>query len=127
MGPPVGFYGRSGRWEFPDEVLSAYRHPNLSIEVMFPITWGGTWDYPYPEAQELIRGMRDLLGASKLVWGSDAPNVERFCTYKQSLDYVRNYCSFLSATEKDLILGRNVDQLLGISDRMRSIVPRCHG
>jgi hypothetical protein len=34
---------------------------------MFPISWGGVWDYPYPEAQELIRGMRDLFGASKLV------------------------------------------------------------
>jgi predicted TIM-barrel fold metal-dependent hydrolase len=127
MGPPVGLYGKSGRWEFPDEVIAAYRHPNLLVEVMFPITWGGQWDYPYPEAQELIRGMRDLLGAGKLVWGSDAPNVERFCTYKQSLDYVRNYCGFLSAAEKDSILGGNVDQLLGISERVRRAVPRCHG
>jgi hypothetical protein len=47
---------------------------------MFPITWGGVWDYPYPEAQALIRDMRDRWGASKLVWGSDMPNVERFCT-----------------------------------------------
>ena len=127
MGPPVGLYGRSGRWDFPDEVIAAYRHPNLLIEVMFPITWGGQWDYPYPQAQELIRGMRDRLGAGKLVWGSDAPNVERFCTYKQSLDYVRNYCDFLSAAEKDSILGGNVDQLLGVSERVRRVLPRCHG
>jgi predicted TIM-barrel fold metal-dependent hydrolase len=50
-----------------------------------PITWGGAWEYPYPQAQELVRGMRDLFDASKLVWGSDMPNVERFCTYTQSL------------------------------------------
>ena len=127
MGPPAGLYGMSGKWNFPDEVMEAYRHPNLLIEVMFPITWGGKWDYPYPEAQALIRGMRDLFGASKLVWGSDAPNVERFCTYKQSLDYVRNYCEFMSAAEKDSILGDNVDQLLGISERVRRVTPRCHG
>ena len=72
---------------------------------MFPISWGGVWDYPYPEAQQLIRGMRDLFGASKLVWGSDMPNVERFCTYKQCVDYVRKYCPFLSGAEKDRILG----------------------
>ncbi|WP_439578283.1 amidohydrolase family protein [Elioraea sp.] len=118
MGPPVGLYGMSGRWEFPDEVLAAYRHPNLLIEVMFPITWGGRWDYPYPEAQALLRGMRDLFGADKLVWGSDAPNVERFCTYKQSLDYVRRHSTFLTAGEKDRILGGNVDRLLGISERL---------
>jgi hypothetical protein len=92
-----------------------------------PWSTRSAFGYPYPEAQGLLRGMRDLFGTGKFVWGLDAPNVERFCTYKQSLDYVRNYCDFLSAAEKDLILGDNVDQLLGISELMRSIVPRCHG
>jgi predicted TIM-barrel fold metal-dependent hydrolase len=114
MGPPVGHFAPSGRWEIPREALEIYRRDNLLIEVMFPISWGGVWDYPYPEAQELIRGMRDLFGAEKLVWGSDMPNVERFCTYKQSVDYVRRYCPFLSATEKDRILGGNVATLFGL-------------
>jgi predicted TIM-barrel fold metal-dependent hydrolase len=118
MGPPVGFFARSGHWAFPDEVLAAYRHDNLLIEVMFPITWGGVWEYPYVEAQALIRGMRDMFGASKLIWGSDMPNVERFCTYTQCVDYVRRHCPFLSAGEKDAILGGNVDALLGISARL---------
>ena len=42
------------------------------------------------------------------------PNVERFCTYKQSLDYVRRYCDFLTATEKDRILGDNVAEMIGL-------------
>jgi hypothetical protein len=45
------------------------------------------------------------------------PNVERFCTYKQSIDYVRRYCPFLTAPEKDMILGGTMDRLLGISGR----------
>ncbi|HMK81789.1 MAG TPA: amidohydrolase family protein [Xanthobacteraceae bacterium] len=114
MGPPVAHFAGSGGWDFPEEVLAAYRRDNLMIEIMFPITWGGVWDYPYPEAQALIRQMRDLFGAAKLVWGSDMPNVERFCTYRQCVDYVRRYCPFLSATEKDAILGGNVAQLFGI-------------
>jgi hypothetical protein len=40
--------------------------------------------------------------------------VERFCTYKQSLDYVRRHCGFLSAAEKDSILGGNVAALFGL-------------
>jgi predicted TIM-barrel fold metal-dependent hydrolase len=95
-------------------VLAAYRRENLLIEIMFPITWGGVWDYPYPEAQELIRHMHELFGAAKLVWGSDMPNVERFCTYRQSLNYVRRYCAFLSAAEKDAVLGGNVAQLFAL-------------
>jgi len=115
MGPPVGYFAGSGAWEFPPDVLAVYCRENLLIEVMFPITWGGRWDYPYPEAQALVRGMRDVFGATKLVWGSDMPNVERFCTYRQCVDYVRRHCTFLSASEKDAILGVNIARLMGIA------------
>jgi predicted TIM-barrel fold metal-dependent hydrolase len=121
MGPPVGFFGKSGAWDFPDEVLAAMRHDNLLIEIMFPITWGGAWEYPYPQAQELVRGMRDRFGASKLIWGSDMPNVERFCTYTQSLDYVRRHCSFLTPSEKDAVLGGNLQSMLAIDNRKRPV------
>jgi len=119
MGPPVAFFGKSGTWEFPDEVLAAYRHENMLVEIMFPISWGGVWDYPYTAAQRLIADLRDKLGADKLVWGSDMPNVERFCTYRQCVDYVRRHCGFLTASEKDLILGDTIDGLLGVSERLR--------
>ena len=80
-----------------------------------PITWGGRWDYPYREAQPLIRDARDRFGAEKLMWGSDMPNVERFCTYTQSLDYLRRYCDFLPASDMDRILGDNAARLYRIS------------
>jgi predicted TIM-barrel fold metal-dependent hydrolase len=115
MSPPVAFFARDGRYDFPAELLAVYRHGPLVLEVMFPITYGGVWDYPYPEAQALIESLRDQLGADRLVWGSDMPNVERFCTYRQSLDYVRKYCPFLSAGEKDLILGDNCAAFYGIT------------
>lgn len=115
MGPPVGYFTKDGDWDFPEEVLEIYRRSNLSIEIMFPISWGGKWDYPYPEAQRLVRGMHHLFGAEKLVWGSDMPNVERFCTYKQSLDYVLRYCDFLNGREMDRILGANAAEIMGLS------------
>lgn len=114
MGPPVGYFAASGQWDFPDAVRAVYGRENLQLEVMFPISWGGVWDYPYPQAQELVRGLRDHFGASKLVWGSDMPNVERFCTYRQCVDYVRKYCSFLGAGEKERILGLNAVELIGL-------------
>jgi predicted TIM-barrel fold metal-dependent hydrolase len=116
MGPPVAHFAGSRGWGFPPEVLAVYRRENLLIEIMFPITWGGAWEYPFVEAQELIRGMRDLFGAGKLVWGSDMPNVERFCTYRQCVDYVRRHCAFLTASEKDAVLGGNVAALFGLKD-----------
>jgi predicted TIM-barrel fold metal-dependent hydrolase len=112
MGPPASFFAPRGEWRFPEPVARALGRDNLWIEVCFPIVWGGTWDYPYPEAQRLIRGLRDRYGAGKLVWGSDMPNVERFCTYRQSRDYVLRYCDFLTPAERDLVLGLNLATLL---------------
>ena len=120
MGPPVQYFAKSGRWDFPEEVATAYRNDNMSLEIMFPITWGREWDYPYPEAQALIKDMRDKFGAAKLIWGSDMPNVERFCTYRQSIDYVGRHCTFLSSNEKDAILGGNLEALFGIRERRAS-------
>jgi predicted TIM-barrel fold metal-dependent hydrolase len=114
MSPPVAFFAKDGRYEFPAELAAVYRHERLVLEVMFPITYGGLWDYPYSEAQALIESLRDQVGADRLVWGSDMPNVERFCTYRQSLDYVRKYCPFLTAREKDLILGDTCAAFYGI-------------
>ena len=51
------------------------------------------------------------------MWGSDMPNVERYCTYRQSLDYVRKYCTFLDAREMDLVLGGTAAELYGIGQQ----------
>ena len=67
MGPPVAFFAKRGHWHFPDEVARVYARGNLQMEIMFPITWGGVWDYPYPEAQALIKDLRDRYGAEKLL------------------------------------------------------------
>ena len=114
MCPPVQYFAKNGKWEFPPEVDQTYRRENLQLEVVFPIVWGGVWDYPFPEAQALIRDLRDKYGAEKLVWGSDIPNVERFCTYKQCIDYILRYCNFLTSREKDLIMGKNLIDLCKI-------------
>lgn len=115
MGPPVRLFAPRGEWRFPEPLARTLARENLQIEVCFPIAWGGVWDYPYPEAQALIRDLRDRFGAGKLVWGSDMPNVERFCTYRQCRDYVLRYCDFLPAAEKDQVLGDNVAELCRIA------------
>ena len=114
MGIPAQFLSAGERWDIPDDLLALYTRDHFYIEIMFPITWGGRWDYPYPEARPLIRDARNRFGADKLIWGSDMPNVERFCTYAQSLTYLTRYCDFLTGAEQDKILGGNTARLYGI-------------
>jgi predicted TIM-barrel fold metal-dependent hydrolase len=114
MGIPVHYFSAGDKWQLPDELVTLYKRSGFFIEIMFPITWGGRWDYPYREAHPLIKDARDRFGAEKLMWGSDMPNVERFCTYEQSLSYLTRYCSSLIGSDIEKILGENAAGLYDI-------------
>ena len=118
MAPPIQYFAEGEDWVFPEELDSLFEHETVMLEVCYPITWGGKFHYPYTEIQGLIRRLRDRFSASKLVWGSDMPNVERFCTYRQSIDYIRLYCDFLPASELALVLGGNISDLLKIDQAL---------
>ena len=84
----------------------------MHTEILFPAKWP---EYPYRQGQEQLKQLRDRFGAHKLLWGTDSPyGMTAWCTYRQSLDFIRRHCDFLSQDEKDLILGGNAARLFGI-------------
>jgi predicted TIM-barrel fold metal-dependent hydrolase len=86
----------------------------MMVEVLYPIHFGRTHDYPYAELRPVLETLVRQVGPQRLVWGSDMPNVERNCTYKQSLDYLRHgLAGIVSETELDAILGGNALRLVG--------------
>lgn len=111
-GVSPGAFENSEHDVYPEEVWEMLRAPNLMVEILFPIREGRRWDYPYREAWPIVRRLYERLGPEKLVWGSDMPNVERHCTYRQSLEYLRSYCDFIPTAEMSLICGGNVVRLM---------------
>jgi predicted TIM-barrel fold metal-dependent hydrolase len=115
---PTTIKGSGGRGDLvdamPDGLRRLLARKQFLVEVLFPIARGRNQDYPYAEARPAIEAMYRVMGAERLCWGSDMPNVERYCTYRQSLDYLRHYCDFIPAREMDLILGGNAARLLQI-------------
>ncbi len=99
-----------------DPVERLLRDERITIEVLYPIAWGRTHDYPYWELRPVLRELHRRVGAQRLCWGSDLPNVERNCTYRQSLDYLRRIADFLAPSELDLILGDNLAALFGLRE-----------
>ncbi len=97
--------------KIPDEIIALLREPNVTLELLFPLLYGATWDYPYAESQPLIRELYETFGASKLLWGSDMPNVERSCTYRQTLTYLTRHCDFITPADLDRIVGGNANDL----------------
>ena len=99
----------------PDVLWDVLSLDNVFLELLLPVMQGGRWDYPFPEGQEIVRQCYQKLGAGKMHWGSDMPCTERICTYRQSLDYLRRYCTFMSDADMDLVLGGNLKRLFGFS------------
>lgn len=115
MAWPIGYFGKGGRYNFPDLAIKAGRHPNIYSELCYPILWGGKYEYPFHELQSYVQQLCELFGPEKLVCGSDMPNVERFCTYKQSFRYLA-HCPSLNSHDLELILGGNAAKLFSLEE-----------
>ena len=118
--PLFRFMDKAGSVSIPPQVWKPFAAPNVIVEVLIPIFQGAIWEYPYVEARPVVREYYERLGPDKLVWGSDMPNVERHCTYKQSLDYLRLHCDFIPADHMAKICGDNLAGLFG-QDRGRGM------
>jgi len=93
----------------PEPITQLLGREQMLVEILYPIHWGRTHEYPYPELTPVIKQLINLAGASRLVWGSDMPNVERNCTFRQSLDYLKHALNGLvTESEAAGILGENV-------------------
>jgi predicted TIM-barrel fold metal-dependent hydrolase len=101
----------------PEFMQRAIHEHDVLLEVLFPIIKGGEWRYPYAEAQDTLRSLYNEFGATRLVWGSDIPNVERYSTYRQSLDYLTAY-DFISEFDLALILGGNLERVFGLEQQV---------
>lgn len=58
-----------------------------------------TDSYPYPRVHELIREAKELVGADRLMWGTDAPFAAVLDTYEHLTDYLEKQEIF---TEEEL-------------------------
>ncbi len=104
----------------PEELMPLLKMSNTYFEVGYVLAyenhaiWGADYEYPYPRHEQVIKRVYEVIGPERLLWGSDMPNVERSCTYRQCLDLVKLHCNFLSAEEKHMVLCTNAAGLFGI-------------
>ena len=109
--PLYRFFDDSGGINIPDEAWAPLDADNVYTEILVPILMGGAWEYPYVESQPFIRAYYERIGPDRLVWGSDLPNVERHCTYEQSLRYLERHCDFIPLAHMKRITGENTRSL----------------
>ena len=64
-------------------------------------------EWPYADSLRLLREAVELLGSTKILWGSDIPGTFKKYTYRQMIDIVAKHADFLKPSEIDRIMGLN--------------------
>lgn len=107
-GVPTGLYAdEAERLALPPVLERLLSDGAVSAEILYPIAWGGRMEYPYPKAMGHVRQLLDRFGATRFLWGSDMPNVERYCTYRQTLTYFWDHADFLNAEDRRRVFRDN--------------------
>ncbi|MBI3455061.1 MAG: amidohydrolase family protein [Candidatus Rokubacteria bacterium] len=114
-GFPWRLFRHENRLRLPEAVFEPFQHASARLQLLFPIALGNVWDFPYRELHPTIAQLVDTLGSDRLMYGTDMPNVERFCTYRQTLDAFRVHCRGLLRDEDIAnIVGGTAARLFGL-------------
>ena len=107
----IGHFGMVTVPGWKEQIMLA-RHPQVMIE-SGGITWLFNSEfYPFNGAVKAIREAIDMVGAEKLMWGSDYPRTITAITYRMSYDFVCK-STLLDEEEKRLFLGENAKAFYG--------------
>ena len=98
----------------PEQIWEPFRNPKCHLEVSFPVRLGDLFDYPYRELWPTMEQMVQRIGSDQLLWGTDMPFQNRFCTYRQSRNWIGKYCGFLGRDELAKIMGGTAGRILGL-------------
>ena len=91
-------------------VLALAKRPNVAVKAScLPLYT--TDQYPFRKLDPYIRRVYDAFGPKRVFWGSDLSRLP--CTYKQSLTYMSEEIRWLTASDKEWILGRGICEWLG--------------
>jgi predicted TIM-barrel fold metal-dependent hydrolase len=91
-------------------VLALAKRPNVAVKVSC-LPHYATDAYPFRQLQPYIRRVYDTFGPKRMFWGSDLSRLP--CSYGQSLTYMSEEIPWLSAGDKEWILGRGLCEWLG--------------
>jgi predicted TIM-barrel fold metal-dependent hydrolase len=96
-----------------DNVLALAKRPNVAVKVSC-LPHYATDAYPFRSLQPYLRRVYDAFGPKRMFWGSDLSRLP--CSYRQGLTYLSEEIPWLSAADKEWILGRGVREWLGWTD-----------
>ena len=96
-------------WENLDLLLDVARYPNVWVKTSCAPTHSDE-EFPYKDLHPHLERIYDAFGAERLLWGSDITRLKG--TYEQNLRLFQEELPFLSADDKEWILGKTLAGVL---------------
>ena len=93
-------------------VCELARYPNVFVKVS-ALPCYSTQPYPFRNLHDTIRRIVDAYGPHRCFWGSDLTRLVLKCTYREAVTMVTEELDFLSAIDKEWIMGRGLAEWLG--------------
>lgn len=100
----------------PEEIWEPFKGDNCNLEVCFPVRLGDLFDFPYRAVWPVLDLMVRNIGSDHLLWGTDMPFQNRFCTYRQSREWIEKYCKFLGRDDIDSIMGDTAARIMKLDN-----------
>lgn len=108
MGCPLDVRGPAAFVSLSD-LLALACYPNVVVMVSSAPCFS-TEPYPFRDLRAPLKRIYDSFGPKRLLWGADLSRLSS--TYRECLDLFRCELDFLSADDKDWILGRALSHVL---------------
>ncbi|MGE0538590.1 MAG: amidohydrolase [Dehalococcoidia bacterium] len=105
----VDHLGRVGRTQDEagfanlDELLALARYPNVAVKATGAPSYSSK-PYPYRNIHGYLRRIYDAFGPERMFWGTDITRMP--CSWRQCVTMFTEELPWLSASDKDLIMGR---------------------
>ena len=93
-----------------DQLLALAKYPNVAAKATALPCFTND-KYPYRRLHPYIRRVYDAFGPKRMFWGTDYSRLP--CTYQQAITMVTEEIDWLSAEDKEWIMGRGVCEWVG--------------
>ncbi len=103
----------SRSWKLWQEQIDLGRLPNVWFDTASLPAYAVGEDFPFPTAKKYLHMALDRIGPNKVMWGTDVPALWIYATYKQLAKLAVLHVRYLSASDQELVLARNAQQVFG--------------
>lgn len=100
-------------WKAWKEQITLAQHPHVWLDTAALPAYLAEEGYPFPSARRYIQMAADLVGADKIMWGTDVPGLLTVATYRQLVDLGWAHTDFLSSEDQKKIMGLNAAEVYG--------------